>query len=581
MDSYPQQVGVSQLFLELIADHLEYLYPNVDCEALAEQCINAIGIDKNTDLTKLDPKRWTEADVILLAYGDSFLDGNRAPLKVLGETLDAHFSDFCSILHILPFFPSSSDDGFSVIDHREVDPLLGEWSDIESLSFRLKLMADVVLNHVSSESEWFTQFLLDQEPGNRYIKIIDPGDDLTKVVRPRSRSLERQVNTKTGVKSVWCTFSDDQVDLDFSNPDVFLEILKIVNRLLEAGVQWFRLDAVAFIWKISGSGCVHLPETHECVKILKALLHKRQPDAVLVTETNVPHKQNMSYFGEGDEADAIYNFSLPPLILHTFIGQSVAALNAWTAKISYEAKSGVFLNFIASHDGIGLRPIEGLLSHHEVENLIDATIKAGGRYESYNTENGPKPYELNVSLYDLLTSEGREYGKACYLAAHTLILVFAGVPLVYINSLMCLPNNHDGMEKRGFNRAINRRSLNRKELSSILDQQNADPTNLFEELKRRVKIRRAQRAFHPQAGQSLVNLGDEVFGLLRTSEDGFQKILCITNICSRLVKLNVEQIPVSFRRTLTDLLTNVQIDLDNGLQLDPYGTYWLSISIAE
>lgn len=581
MDSYPQQVGVSQLFLELIADHLEYLYPNVDCEALAEQCINAIGIDKNTDLTKLDPKRWTEADVILLAYGDSFLDGNRAPLKVLGETLDAHFSDFCSILHILPFFPSSSDDGFSVIDHREVDPLLGEWSDIESLSFRLKLMADVVLNHVSSESEWFTQFLLDQEPGNRYIKIIDPGDDLTKVVRPRSRSLERQVNTKTGVKSVWCTFSDDQVDLDFSNPDVFLEILKIVNRLLEAGVQWFRLDAVAFIWKISGSGCVHLPETHECVKILKALLHKRQPAAVLVTETNVPHKQNMSYFGEGDEADAIYNFSLPPLILHTFIAQSVAALSTWTSEISYEAKSGVFLNFIASHDGIGLRPIEGLLSHHEVENLIDATIKAGGRYESYNTENGPKPYELNVSLYDLLTSEGREYGKACYLAAHTLILVFAGVPLVYINSLMCLPNNHDGMEKRGFNRAINRRSLNRKELSSILDQQNADPTNLFEELKRRVKIRRAQRAFHPQAGQSLVNLGDEVFGLLRTSEDGFQKILCITNICSRLVKLDVEQIPVSFRRTLTDLLTNVQIDLDNGLQLDPYGTYWLSISIAE
>ena len=581
MDSYPQQVGVSQLFLELIADHLEYLYPNVDCEALAEQCINAIGIDKNTDLTKLDPKRWTEADVILLAYGDSFLDGNRAPLKVLGETLDAHFSDFCSILHILPFFPSSSDDGFSVIDHREVDPLLGEWSDIESLSFRLKLMADVVLNHVSSESEWFTQFLLDQEPGNRYIKIIDPGDDLTKVVRPRSRSLERQVNTKTGVKSVWCTFSDDQVDLDFSNPDVFLEILKIVNRLLEAGVQWFRLDAVAFIWKISGSGCVHLPETHECVKILKALLHKRQPAAVLVTETNVPHKQNMSYFGEGDEADAIYNFSLPPLILHTFIAQSVAALSAWTSEISYEAKSGVLLNFIASHDGIGLRPIEGLLSHHEVENLIDATIKAGGRYESYNTENGPKPYELNVSLYDLLTSEGREYGKACYLAAHTLILVFAGVPLVYINSLMCLPNNHDGMEKRGFNRAINRRSLNRKELSSILDQQNADPTNLFEELKRRVKIRRAQRAFHPQAGQSLVNLGDEVFGLLRTSEDGFQKILCITNICSRLVKLDVEQIPVSFRRTLTDLLTNVQIDLDNGLQLDPYGTYWLSISIAE
>jgi sucrose phosphorylase len=499
----------------------------------------------------------------------------------LGETLDAYFSDFCSILHILPFFPSSSDDGFSVIDHKEVDPLLGNWSDIESLSFRLKLMADVVLNHVSSESEWFTQFLLDQEPGNRYIKIINPGDDLTNVVRPRSRSLERQVNTKTGVKSVWCTFSDDQVDLDFSNPDVFLEILKIVNRLLEAGVQWFRLDAVAFIWKISGSGCVHLPETHECVKILKALLHKRQPDAVLVTETNVPHKQNMSYFGEGDEADAIYNFSLPPLILHTFIGQSVAALNAWTAKISYEAKSGVFLNFIASHDGIGLRPIEGLLSHHEVENLIDATIKAGGRYESYNTENGPKPYELNVSLYDLLTSEGREYGKACYLAAHTLILVFAGVPLVYINSLMCLPNNHDGMEKRGFNRAINRRSLNRKELSSILDQQNADPTNLFEELKRRVKIRRAQRAFHPQAGQSHVNLGDEVFGLLRTSEDGFQKILCITNICSRLVKLDVEKVPVSFRRTLTDLLTNVQIDLDNGLQLDPYGTYWLSISIAE
>ena len=267
MDSYPQQVGRSTLFLELIADRLEYLYPNVNSEALAQQCINAIGIDKNTDFTKLDPKRWTESDVILLAYGDSFLDGNRAPLSVLGETLDNYFDDFYSILHVLPFFPSSSDDGFSVIDHKEVDPLLGEWSDIKSLSSRLKLMADVVLNHVSSESDWFNEFLLDQEPGNRYIKIINPSDDLTKVVRPRSRSLERLVNTATGAKSVWCTFSDDQVDLDFSNPDVFLEILKIVNRLVEEGVQWFRLDAVAFIWKTSGSSCVHLSETLSLIHI--------------------------------------------------------------------------------------------------------------------------------------------------------------------------------------------------------------------------------------------------------------------------------------------------------------------------
>jgi sucrose phosphorylase len=581
MDSYPQQAGKSQLFLELIADYLAHLYPNVNSEALAQKCIDAVGIDNSRDFTELEPKRWSESDVVLLVYGNSFLDGNHAPLNVLGEILDAYFSDVCSILHVLPFFPSSSDDGFSIIDHRKVDPLLGEWSDIESLSFRLKLMADVVLNHVSSESEWFTQFLLDQEPGNRYIKIINPGDDLTKVVRPRSRSLERQVNTTTGVKSVWCTFSDDQVDLDFSNPDVFLEILKIVDRLVEAGVRWFRLDAVAFIWKISGSSCVHLPETHQCVKIFKALLHKRQPQAVLVTETNVPHKQNISYFGEGDEADAIYNFSLPPLILHTFIAQSVTALSTWTCEISNEVKSGVFLNFIASHDGIGLRPIEGLLNHDEVETLIDATIKAGGRYESYNTQDGPKPYELNVSIYDLLTSEGSKYGKACYLAAHTLILVFAGVPLLYVNSLMCLPNNHDGVEKRGFNRAINRRSLNRKEMASILVEQDADSINLFKELKRRVKIRRAQRAFHPQADQTHVHLGDEVFGLLRTSQDRIQKILCITNICSRSVKLDVEKVPVSFRGTLIDLLTDVQIDLDNGLQLDPYGTYWLSISIAE
>jgi sucrose phosphorylase len=581
MDSYPQQVGASQLFLELIADHLARLYPNVNSEALAEQCINAIGIDKNTDFKELDPKRWTEADAILLAYGDSFLDGDQAPLNVLRDTLDAYFSDFYSILHVLPFFPSSSDDGFSVIDHTEVDPLLGEWSHIESLSFRLKLMADVVLNHVSSESEWFTQFLLDQEPGNRYIKMIDPDDDLTKVVRPRSRSLERQVDTTTGVKSVWCTFSDDQIDLDFSNPDVFLEILKIVNHLVEAGVKWFRLDAVAFIWKTSGSSCVHLPETHQCVKILKALLHKRQPEAVLVTETNVPHKQNISYFGEGDEADAIYNFSLPPLILHTFIAESVTALSTWTSEISHEVKSGVFLNFIASHDGIGLRPIEGLLNQDEIKVLIDATIKAGGRYESYNTQDGQRPYELNVSIYDLLTSEGSRYGKACYLAAHTLILVFAGVPLLYINSLMCLPNNHDGMEKRGFNRAINRRSLSQTEVLSILDEQNAHSINLFEELKRRVKIRRAQQAFHPQAAQTHVPLGDEVFGLLRTSQDGIQKILCITNICSRLVKLDAENVPISFRGTCIDLLTDAQIDLDNGLQLDPYGTYWLSISTAE
>ena len=558
-----------------IAAHLEVMYPRRVDDALVERVMSAIGI-VSTEAT--DPRRvsrWDERTSVLITYADSLTEETVAPLSTLGAAIgDLHDGVF-EVVHVLPFYPWSSDDGFSVIDHLAVDRTLGTWADLEELATRCVLMADLVVNHLSASSPWFRQLVRGEEPGRSAFVSADPDADLSAVVRPRTHPLLREVATAEGVRHLWCTFSHDQVDLDFSNPGVLLATLEVIDGLLAAGARWLRLDAVAYLWKEVGTSCIHLPQTHEFVKLVRSLLELREPDAVIVTETNVPHAENVSYLGDGDEAHVVYNFSLAPLLVHTVLSESSAALRSWAESLDPLPDGATFLNFIASHDGIGVRPIEELLSSSQVGELVEAAQTSGGEVSFYATPAGPRPYELNVSLFDLVG--GPEAGVDRFLAAHTMMLAFAGVPAVYIHSLFGTPGDVDGMRRRGSARAINRRKLDAAELDEVLDADGGCRRRLFEEMKQRLALRGRSRAFHPGAAQVVLDTTPGVFGLRRGS--GSEIVVCLTNVTSAPVVIDLDHVePANAGLAMVDLFTGTP--WSGAGTLEPFQSAWLSASTA-
>ena len=292
-------------------------------------------------------------------------------------------------VHLLPFFPFSSDDGFSVTDFWKVDPRLGTWNDVALLGKNFRLMFDGVINHVSRESEWFQAFVRGEPPFTDYFICADPNADLSQVTRPRTSPLLTPVKTTRGTKHVWTTFSADQIDLNYKNPEVLLKIIELLLFYAEQGAEVIRLDAIAYLWKEPGTTCIHLPQTHRVVKLFRSVFDQVAPGVILITETNVPHADNVSYFGNGtDEAQMVYNFALPPLVLHTFHTGNAQRLTNWAATLTTPSRSTTFFNFIASHDGIGVMPARGLLSESEIHELVRRTLAHGGKVSSKSNPDG-------------------------------------------------------------------------------------------------------------------------------------------------------------------------------------------------
>lgn len=381
---------------------LDIIYPEDVAARLATEIFDliqgALGPSGQENLRK-----WNHNNVLLITYGDSLVDGDRPPLEVLADFLETHFSGVVTGVHILPFFPYSSDDGFAVIDYLQVNPDLGTWEQIQRIAQHFNLMVDLVINHVSSQHEWFQQFKAGKLPGRDYFVTEDPTEDLSHVVRPRSSPLLTPVATATGVRHVWTTFSADQVDVDFSNPDVLMEYIKIILAYVEAGARYLRLDAVGFLWKKRGTTGMHLPETHAVVRLLREILQLIDPGIALITETNVPNRENLSYFGNRNEAHMIYNFSLPPLVLNALIQGRSDHLKTWMMSMPPAPIGCAYFNFTASHDGIGMRPAEGLLTDEEYAHLLNTMEKHGGKISWRTRPDGSQsPYEINISLFDAL-----------------------------------------------------------------------------------------------------------------------------------------------------------------------------------
>lgn len=586
---------VNELFLQRVEQHLLIIYKDVELSLsiteLAQQLVEIIlGSSPLRDPTP-HTNRWDEQDVVLIAYGDSIIKHDdsefavTSPLEPPLKTLHRFIKEQCDLqlnaLHILPFYPYSSDEGFAVMNYVQVNESLGEWDDIKGIAKDVKLMADLVINHCSSRSVWFENFLNDVSPGKGYFKTASITDDLSQVVRPRTSPLLNTVSTPSGEKHVWCTFSHDQVDFDFANPEVLKEFIGIIRHYLDSGVRLFRLDAVAFLWKELNTSCINLPQTHEVVRLIRTLIEHTEPSVVIITETNIPNKENLSYFGNANEAHAIYNFALPPLLLHTLLSGDSTAIKHWMMSMPPAQNGTAYFNFIASHDGIGLRPIEGLLQPSEVASLVSTTMQYGGKVSMRTSNEGTHtPYELNIALFDALqgTHNGPDkFGLDRFLCAHAIMFALEGIPGLYIHSLLGTTNDYERFEKTQHNRAINRHRWQESRLLAALSDKYSHHHKVFNGIKQLLAIRKKQIAFHPNATQFTLHLSNELFGFWRQSIDRRQSIFCVFNISDqvqtlRLADLNLINTQQWFELLLDKTIEEGQLEIE----LEPYQSVWLS-----
>lgn len=566
--------------LELVGS----IYPQQDSEALFVQIVDAFWSGDHLPRRKsrtLSAAPWSEKDTTLIAYGNSIVDGEHKPLDLLHDFLLANLKGVVNGVHILPFFPFTSDDGFAITDYRAVNSILGDWEDINRISHNFRLMSDLVLNHCSSQSAWFSDYLQGHEPYDRFFFEASPDDDLSEVVRPRAHALLRAVETANGPRHVWCTFSHDQVDFDFSNPEVLLEFLRIMRFHIDQGVRTIRLDAVAFIWKEIGTSCIHLPQTHAIVRLMRVLADYSDVPLVLITETNVPKNENLSYFGNRNEAHVIYNFSLPPLILQALLNGTSKTLNTWQMTMPPAQPGCTYFNFTASHDGIGLRPAEGLLTDDEIDGMIDTVKGFGGLVSMREAAGGTsRPYELNVSLFDALsgTVKGKdEWNIARFLCGQAIAMALEGIPAFYIHSLLATPNDLAGVEKTNHNRAINRHRWHYPELLEKLADPSSQQAIVFAQMKRLISIRIRQPAFHPNATQYTLQLGDRMFGFWRQSRDRSQSIFAIHNVTDETVSIPARSLNLFDGEDWKDLVSGQQMQEFGGdITFAPYQVRWIT-----
>ncbi|MGD9418089.1 MAG: alpha-amylase family glycosyl hydrolase [Verrucomicrobiota bacterium JB025] len=562
--------------------HLEELYGKDGQGKLTDRLLTVAGLKSQPTHQAANARKWNQKDVIMITYGDSIIDEGHTPLKSLYRFMNRELKGVISGVHILPFSPYSSDDGFSVIDYNEVNPDLGTWDDIKMIGADYKLMADLVVNHCSSESKWFKNYLRGEAPGKDYFIEQPPDTDLSEVVRPRSSPLLTKVETVDGEKHVWCTFSADQVDLNYANPEVLFEMVRIIRDYIEKGIRFFRLDAVAFVWKEPGTSCVHLPQTHELIKLLRLVIENLEPAAVVITETNVPNRENLSYFGNDNEAHLIYNFSLPPLLINALLTGSSKYLKSWMMSMPPARRGRGYLNFIASHDGIGVRPAEGLLSESEQEDLLGTLQSFGGHISMRRMPDGvEKPYEVNISLFDAfkgMVGKGPDEWQAeRFLCAHTILLALEGIPAIYIHSMLGTENDHEGVARTGRNRSINRRKWKASELDEALQDEGKPHGRVFAEMKRRIKIRTAQAAFHPNATQYTLHFGDEIFGFWRESIKRDQSVFALHNISDKPQQVSLVELNLIGTESWRDLLTDTIFDnIGQAVTLEPYQCMWIS-----
>jgi sucrose phosphorylase len=517
---------------------------------------------------------FSQKDVVLITYGDSLRKEGELPLVSLRHFAENYLKGIISTIHFLPFFPWSSDDGFSVKDFHRIDPVLGTWEDVTAIGNDFKLMFDYVVNHFSSQGEWFANYLAGQDGFADFAIEVDPSTDLSLVTRPRSLPLLSKYQKNDG-RSVhlWTTFSADQIDFNFNNLDVLEKMIEVLLLYAQKGASILRLDAIAYLWKEIGTSCIHLPQTHDMVKLFRAVLDIVAPDVMILTETNVPHTENISYFGNGrDEAQMVYNFTLPPLLFHAFAKQDARLLSQWAAGLTLDSDTTTFFNFTASHDGIGVRPLEGILPPQELDALIDIVRANGGQVSTKrNPDGSDSPYELNITYVDAILADPASQRAEKFLASQAVQYALPGVPATYIHSLLGSRNWAAGVKQTGRARTINRERLDADQVRGELKNPDSFRSRVFAPYCHLIKIRKQQPAFHPNTAFEIIDFHSQLFVIRREAAE--QTLWAVTNTSSERMHFMLADIGIS--GPVVDCVSNQSIDTLS-LELQPYQYVWLS-----
>lgn len=524
------------------------------------------------EITEKRKSGWDEKDVVLITYADQFSAKGEKALPVFTRFYNEWLARTFSHVHLLPFYPWSSDDGFSVIDYHSVAPETGTWQDVADLKQSASLMFDFVCNHMSAKSEWFANYLA-QKPGYEdFFIAVDPETDLSAVTRPRALPLLTPFTLHDGsVRHLWTTFSDDQIDLNFASPQVLIAMVDVLLHYLAEGARYIRLDAVGFMWKIPGTSCIHLEQTHCLIQLFRAITEAVAPGTVIITETNVPHKDNISYFGDGEnEAQMVYQFSLPPLVLHAVHRQDVKALCQWAGSLALPSTKTTWFNFLASHDGIGLNPLRGILPESEILALVEKLQQEGALVNWKNNPDGTRsPYEINVTYLDALSAQNSSDDERItrFILAHAVLLSFPGVPAVYIQSILGSRNDYEGVERLGYNRAINRKKYTAGQVDLELNNKNSIRHKIYSRLSEFIAIRRGESAFHPDAQAFFESLDEQILKIVRVAENG-ERITALFNFSN-----NVHTV---YGDSLTGMeLLSGQAVSGKELTLNPWQVMWI------
>ena len=575
-----QHSGLKQNLINILQD----IYPETDSLFLDNFATDiASQALKNQSSERLGGRElWSANDILLIAYPDNLSSQNTSPLQCLKKFLGEHLSDTISIVHVLPFFPSTSDDGFSIQNYFEVDKKFGDWSDLNNLTEHSTLMADLVLNHCSVKNEWFIGYQNGNPMYENFFCTVDEDFDLTNIVRPRSSPLKEKFLINGEEKNIWCTFSRDQVDLNFKNPEVLRKLLDVIFWYIENGVRVLRLDAVAFIWKTSGTTGLNALQAHLIVRLIRILVDYVDRGIILITETNLPVHENLSYFGNGNEAHWIYNFTLPPLSIFTLMFGDATQMRKWSMGMPPALPNTAYLNFLSSHDGIGLRPIEGVLTDQQIDQMVSQLEHNGSLFSWRNvTQSEQKIYEANITLFDSLrltpSDPTGEFKIQRYLAANSIMLGFEGVPAFYFNAMFATGNDIEEVNENCSNRAINRYKWSKTELEKRLKSPNKIENLVLNSLKNLISKRKIQPAFHPNATQFTLQLESCFFGVWRQSIDRSQSIFAITNVTHLEQNLSLSHLNLVFSDRWYDIISGDEItNSESVLSFLPYQTYWIS-----
>lgn len=553
----------------MIEELISKIYPNQDDADFLTTALKERITTYKKKISRARKANWDQDDVFLITYGDQFFHGDEAKMATFQKVYDKFFADSFPIVHFLPFFPYSSDDGFSVIDYEQVNPEIGDWADVQVMSEKARLMFDFVCNHMSAESNWFKGYLKNEAIYRDFFIEEDPAVDLSMVTRPRTSPLLSKFTDNEGkTRHIWTTFSEDQIDLNFANPKVLLRMVDVLLFYLDQGADFVRLDAIGFLWKKIGTSSIHLEETHNVVQLFRSIADEVAPGTVLITETNVPHKDNISYLGDGtNEAQMVYQFPLPPLVLHAIRTGDTHYLKAWAQEICPPSQQTSFFNFLASHDGIGVNPIRGIIPEEEILALVDELKQDGALVNNKQNPDGTfSPYEINTTYMDALSNQADsdELRIKRFLLAHSVLLTIIGIPAVYVQSILGSRNYYEGVKETGANRTINRQKYEASEIAQELLATGSLRNQVYRQLQELIQLRRSEAAFHPNHSMEVLPSEDNIFAIVRNNE-----IYALHNMSNQVGTIQLDE------GLYTNLLTKNECPIEGTIKLDPYQFVWL------